>query len=253
MTTLDRFRLDGRVALVTGGSRGLGLEIPVAFAEAGARVALLARRARFFDEARAVLPDALQLLGNVADEHDVRHAVEATTGALGAPDILVNAAGISWGAPAMEMPLEKVQEVLAVNVAGAFLCARAVAPAMRERGWGRIINVASIAGLKGTPPELMDAVGYSASKGGLIALTRDLAAKWGRYGIRVNALAPGFFPTRMSERIIERGQEYISRLAPLGRVGQPGELAGAALFLASPASDYVTGIVLPVDGGLSAV
>jgi NAD(P)-dependent dehydrogenase (short-subunit alcohol dehydrogenase family) len=253
MSTLDRFRLDGHVALVTGGSRGLGLEIAVALAEAGARVALMARRAQYFEQAKAELPDALQLLGNVADETEVRQAVEATTGALGAPDILVNAAGISWGAPAMEMPIEKFHEVLAVNVGGAFLCARHVAPAMRERGWGKIINVASIAGLKGTPPEVMDAAGYSASKGGLIALTRDLAVKWGRFGIRVNALAPGFFPTRMSERVIERGGEYINRLTPLGRVGHSGELAGAALFLASPASDYVTGAVLPVDGGYSAV
>ena len=253
MSTLERFRLDGHVALVTGGSRGLGLEIAVALAEAGARVALMARREQFFEAAKAELPDALQLLGNVADETEVRHAVEATTGALGAPDILVNAAGISWGAPAMDMPVEKFHEVLAVNVGGAFLCAKHVAPAMRERGWGKIINVASIAGLKGTPPEVMDAAGYSASKGGLIALTRDLAVKWGRFGIRVNALAPGFFPTRMSERVIERGGEYINRLTPLGRVGHPGELAGAALFLASPASDYVTGAVLPVDGGLSAV
>ena len=252
MSTLERFRLDGHVALVTGGSRGLGLEIAVALAEAGARVALMARREQFFEAAKAELPDALQLLGNVADETEVRHAVEATTGALGAPDILVNAAGISWGAPAMDMPVEKFHEVLAVNVGGAFLCAKHVAPAMRERGWGKIINVASIAGLKGTPPEVMDAAGYSASKGGLIALTRDLAVKWGRFGIRVNALAPGFFPTRMSERVIERGGEYINRLTPLGRVGHPGELAGAALFLASPASDYVTGAVLPVDGGLSA-
>jgi gluconate 5-dehydrogenase len=152
----------------------------------------------------------------------------------------------------MEMPIEKVHEVLAVNVGGAFLCAKHVAPAMRDRGWGRIINVASIAGLKGTPPELMDAVGYSASKGGLIALTRDLAVKWGRYGIRVNALAPGFFLTRMSEKLIDRGGETIAHTAPLGRIGAPGELAGAALFLASPASDYVTGVVLPVDGGLAA-
>jgi len=252
MSTLDSFRLDGRVALVTGGSRGLGLEIAVALAEAGARVALMARRPQYFEDARAALPEALQLLGNVAEEADVRRAVEAVTGALGPPDILVNAAGISWGAPAMTMPVEKIHEVLAVNLGGAFLCARHVAPAMRERGWGKIINVASIAGLKGTPPEVMDAAGYSASKGGLIALTRDLAVKWGRYGIRVNALAPGFFLTRMSQKLIEHGGEYINRLTPLGRIGNPGELAGAALFLASPASDYVTGVTLPVDGGLSA-
>ncbi|MBS1241563.1 MAG: Gluconate 5-dehydrogenase, partial [Gemmatimonadetes bacterium] len=119
-------------------------------------------------------------------------------------------------------------------------------------GWGKIINIASIAGLKGTPADVMDTVGYSASKGGLIALTRDLAVKWGPYGIRVNAIAPGFFLTRMSEKVIARSHDYISHTAPLGRIGNPGELAGAALFLASPASDYVTGVTLPVDGGLSA-
>jgi gluconate 5-dehydrogenase len=152
----------------------------------------------------------------------------------------------------MEMPVEKIHEVLAVNVGGAFLCAKHVAPAMRQRGWGKIINIASIAGLKGTPAAVMDAAGYSASKGGLIALTRDLAVKWGPYGIRVNAIAPGFFLTRMSEKVIARSHDYISQAAPLGRIGQPGELAGAALYLASPASDYVTGTTLPVDGGLNA-
>lgn len=252
MSTLAQFSLSGRVALVTGGSRGLGLEIAVALAEAGAKVALVARRPQFFDEAKAALPDALQLLGNVALEEDVARFTAQATARLGAPDILVNAAGISWGAPAMEMPIEKVHEVLAVNVGGAFLCARYAAPAMRERGWGKIINIASIAGLKGTPADVMDAVGYSASKGGLIALTRDLAVKWGPYGIRVNAIAPGFFLTRMSEKVIAKSHDYISHSAPLGRIGNPGELAGAALFLASPASDYVTGITLPVDGGLSA-
>lgn len=253
MTILDRFRLDGQVALVTGGSRGLGLEIAVALAEVGARVALLARRAQYFEEARALLPDALQLLGNVALEADVQRAVAETTAAFGAPSVLVNAAGISWGASAMEMPVEKVQEVLAVNVVGSFLTAKAVAPAMRERGWGKIINIASLAGLQGTPPELLDAVGYSASKGGVIALTRDLAAKWGRYGIRVNAIAPGFFRTKMTEKLLPRIEQMVAAATPLGRIGAPGEVAGAALFLASPASDYVTGVTIPVDGGQSAI
>lgn len=252
MSVFAQLRLDGRVALVTGGSRGLGLEIAAALAEAGAKVALVARRPQFFEEAEAAIPNALQLLGNVAVEADVARFTAETTARLGAPDILVNAAGITWGAPAMEMPLEKIHEVLAVNLGGAFLCARYVAPAMRQRGWGKIINVASIAGLKGTPADVMDAAGYSASKGGLIALTRDLAVKWGPYGIRVNAIAPGFFLTRMSEKVIARSHDYISHAAPLGRIGNPGELAGAALFLASPASDYVTGITLPVDGGLNA-
>lgn len=253
MTILDRFRLDGQVALITGGSRGLGLEIAVALAEVGARVALLARRAQYFEEARALLPDALPLLGNVALEADVHRAVAETTAAFGAPSVLVNAAGISWGASAMEMPVEKVQEVLAVNVVGSFLTAKAVAPAMRERGWGKIINIASLAGLQGTPPELLDAVGYSASKGGVIAMTRDLAAKWGRYGIRVNAIAPGFFRTKMTEKLLPRIEQIVAAATPLGRIGAPGEIAGAALFLATPASDYVTGVTLPVDGGQSAI
>jgi gluconate 5-dehydrogenase len=253
MTILDRFRLDGQVALITGGSRGLGLEIAVALAEVGARVALLARRAQYFEEARALLPDALELLGNVALEADVHRAVAETTAAFGAPSVLVNAAGISWGASAMEMPVEKVQEVLAVNVVGSFLTAKAVAPAMRARGWGKIINIASLAGLQGTPPELLDAVGYSASKGGVIAMTRDLAAKWGRYGIRVNAIAPGFFRTKMTEKLLPRIEQIVATATPLGRIGAPGEIAGAALFLACPASDYVTGVTLPVDGGQSAI
>jgi NAD(P)-dependent dehydrogenase (short-subunit alcohol dehydrogenase family) len=238
--TLARFRLDGRTALVTGGSRGLGLEIAVALAEAGARVALMARRAELFEEVSRQLPGAVHLLGNVALKADVDRAVAETTERLGPPAILINAAGITWGAPAMEMPVEKVQEVLLVNVVGAFLCAQAVAPHMQRQGYGKIVNVAST-------------VGYSASKGGLIALTRDLAAKWGRFGIRVNALAPGFFPSRMTEKLLPRIEPWLEAHTPLGRIGAPGELAGAALFLASPASDYVTGITLPVDGGLSAV
>jgi gluconate 5-dehydrogenase len=253
MTVLKQFDLSGHTALITGGSRGLGLEIAVALAEAGARVALMARRAQYFEEASAALPGAPQFLGSVASKEDVVRVVQETTEKLGAPTILVNAAGISWGAPAIDMPVEKMQEVLMVNVVGALLCAQAVAPAMRTAGWGKIVNVASIAGLVGTPPGTLDAVGYSASKGALIAMTRDLAAKWGPWGIRVNALAPGFFPTRMTEKVIPRIQEFVQAWTPLARVGRMGELAGAALFLASPASDYVTGVTLPVDGGMTAV
>jgi gluconate 5-dehydrogenase len=252
-TVLDQFRLDRRVALVTGGSRGLGLEIGVALAQAGARVALMARREEYFAEVRTVLPDALHLLGNVALREDVNRVVAETVARLGPPAILVNCAGITWGAPAMEMPLEKMHEVLTVNVVGAFLCAQVVAPHMRDAGYGKIINVASIAGIKGTNPQLLDAVGYSASKGGLIALTRDLAAKWGQHGIRVNALAPGYFRTRMTEKLLPRIEARVAAETPLGRIGAPGELAGAALFLASPASDYITGVTLPVDGGMAAV
>lgn len=246
---LDKFRIDGKVALVTGGSRGLGLEIAEALSEAGARIALLARRESYLDEARRSLPEAIGLVGDVAVEVDVRRAVNDVQRRFGAADILVNAAGISWAAPALDMPAEKMLQVMAVNLHGTFYACQAVAPGMIEKGYGKIINVASIAGLKGEPPEVLDAVGYSASKGAVVALTRDLAVKWGRHGIRVNALAPGFFPTKMTEKVIPKITKDLANRNPLQRAGRSGELGGAALFLACAASDYVTGHVLAVDGG----
>lgn len=250
---LEQFRLNGNVALVTGGSRGLGLEAALALKEAGAKVAVLARRASFFEEAKKHLGEALYLEGDVRDEERLLEVVDQVERELGPLTILVNAAGISWGAPSWEMPVEKVQEVLEVNLVGAFLASRAAAQRMRERGYGKIIHIASVAGLKGEYPEVLDAVGYSASKGGLIALTRDLAVKWGRFGIRVNALAPGFFPTRMTEKVLPKAEAFLKATLPLGRPGKPGELGGAVLFLASPASDYITGAILPVDGGATAL
>ena len=251
---LEKFRLDGKAALVTGGSRGLGLEAALALKEAGAKVAVVARRASFFEEARKALgEDALYLEGDVRDEARREAIAQEVEEKLGPLTVLVNAAGVSWGAPSLEMPVEKVREVLEVNLVGAFLASRVAARRMKERGYGKIVHIASVAGLKGEYPEVLDAVGYSASKGGLIALTRDLAVKWGRWGIRVNALAPGFFPTRMTEKGLPRAEAFLKATLPLGRPGAPGELGGAVLFLASPASDYVTGAVLPVDGGATAL
>ena len=251
---LEKFRLDGKAALVTGGSRGLGLEAALALKEAGARVAVVARRASFFEEARKALgEDALYLEGDVRDEARLEAIAEEVEERLGPLTVLVNAAGVSWGAPSLEMPVEKVREVLEVNLVGAFLASRVAARRMKESGYGKIIHIASVAGLKGEYTEVLDAVGYSASKGGLIALTRDLAVKWGRWWIRVNALAPGFFPTRMTEKVLPRAEAFLKATLPLGRPGAPGELGGAVLFLASPASDYVTGAVLPVDGGATAL
>ncbi|WP_279165216.1 SDR family oxidoreductase [Thermus scotoductus] len=250
---LEKFRLDGKVALVTGGSRGLGLEAALALKEAGARVAVMARRASFLEEAQKALGEALYLEGDVRDETRLEAIAEEVERELGPLTILVNAAGISWGAPSLEMPAEKVREVLEVNVLGAFLASRVAAKRMKERGYGKILHIASVAGLKGEYPEVLDAVGYSASKGGVIALTRDLAVKWGRWGIRVNALAPGFFPTRMTEKVLPKAEAFLKATLPLGRPGKPGELGGAVLFLASPASDYITGAILPVDGGATAL
>lgn len=248
-SVLDKFRVDGKVALVTGGSRGLGLECAQALAEAGARVAVLARRSAFFDETRAALPEALCLEGDVAVETDVQRAVGAVRDAFGSVDILVNAAGISWAAPAMEMTAEQFQKVMMVNVNGVFHACKAVAPGMRDKGYGKIVNIASVAGIKAEPPETLDAVGYSTSKGAVVQLTRDLAMKWGRHGIRVNALAPGFFPTRMTEKVLPKIIDSFKSKNALGRPGESGELGGCALFLASAASDYVNGDVIVVNGG----
>ncbi|HET6946218.1 MAG TPA: SDR family oxidoreductase [bacterium] len=253
----DLFSLQGRTALVTGGSRGLGLEIAEGLGQAGARVAITARRREWLDEAERTLRgngiDCLVLAGDVSDSRDVVRIADEATRAFGRIDILVNAAGRSWGAPAEEMPLQKWHEVMDANATGTFLMCQAVGRGMIGRRFGRIINVASLAGLSGQPPEVLDAVGYSASKGAIIALTKDLAVKWARHGITVNAIAPGWFPTRMSEKVIERAGQHLTAMIPMGRIGRPGEVKGAAVFLASEAASYITGQVFAIDGGLLAL
>ena len=257
MSVKDLFDLSGTVALVTGGSRGLGLEIATALGEAGAGVAITARREQWLtsaEEALAVKGIAcLSIACDVTQPSQVKAAVAAVLERFGRIDILVNNAGVSWGESVDTMPVEKWQAVFETNVTGCFLMAQAAGAAMMRGGrGGAIINVASIAGLVGTPPDVLDAVGYSASKGAVISLTRDLAVKWAAHGIRVNAIAPGFFETRMTTGLLERNRAAIERSTPMGRIGRPGELQGAALFLASPASSYVTGHVLVVDGGTTA-
>ncbi len=252
----ELFSLTGRTALVTGGSRGLGLEIAEGLGQSGARVAITARRREWLDEAERTLRaqdiDCLALTGDVSDSGEVVRVVDEVERAFERIDILVNAAGRTWGAPAEEMPLERWREVMDANATGTFLMCQTVGRGMIGRRFGRIINVASLAGLSGQPPEVMDAVGYSASKGAIIALTRDLAVKWARHGITVNAIAPGWFPTRMSEKVIERAGQALTSLIPMGRVGRAGEIKGAAVFLASDAASYITGQVFAIDGGLLA-
>jgi NAD(P)-dependent dehydrogenase (short-subunit alcohol dehydrogenase family) len=256
MQVQQLFNLTGRVAVVTGGSRGLGLEIAHGLGEAGARVVVTARRQEWLqpaeEELRAAGIEASALRCDVVDLEQVTALAGEVVERYGPADILVNAAGISWGAPALEMALDRWSAVLDVNVTGTFLCCQAFGRGMVERGGGRIVNVASVAGLIGQAPELMDAVGYTASKGAVVALTRDLAVKWARYGIGVNAVAPGFFPTRMTRGLIEQGEERMAATNPMGRLGRPGELKGAVLFLASDAASYVTGQILGVDGGMVA-
>ena len=194
-------------------------------------------------------------LCDVGKPTEVEAAVDHAIRNFGSLDILVNNAGVSWSSPAEDMPLDKWHMVLEANLTGAFLFSQSAArKSMIPRRFGRIINVASIAGLKGVMPSGIHYAGYVASKGGLIALTRELAAKWALYGIRVNAISPGFFPSRMTEDVIaERGEAAMSTSTPMRRIGRPGELKGVGVFLAADASNFITGQNIVVDGGRTAV
>jgi NAD(P)-dependent dehydrogenase (short-subunit alcohol dehydrogenase family) len=255
MNVLKLFDLSTRVAIVTGGSRGLGLEIAEGLAEAGAAVVITGRRRQWLDPAEEGLRgqgyDVLAVEADVAEPEGVERTVRAAVERFGGVDILVNNAGLSWGAPSLTYPLDKWQMQIAINLTGVWLMSQAAAPHLIERGGGAIVNVSSITGQLGLDPELQDTVAYNASKGGVDALTRDLAVKWARHNIRVNAVAPGYFPTRMTDHLMKTVQERMVGLTPMGRVGQEGELKAAVLFLASPASSYITGQVLNVDGGLT--
>lgn len=251
----DLFDLSGKVALVTGGSRGLGREMAVALGEAGARLVITARRRQWLDEAESELRErgfhCLAITCDVASEDQVQASVQRALEHFGRIDILVNNAGITWGAPALEMPLGKWRQVINVNVTGTFMMSQAVGRHMRDKGGGKIINVSSITGLRGLAHQVLDAVGYSTSKGAIVALTKDLAVKWARYNIQVNAIAPGFFPTRLTEFALSQSRERIIEAVPMGRLGQGDDLKGVVVFLASPASNYITGQVIAVDGGLT--
>ena len=250
-----QFDLAGKVALITGGSRGLGEEIAGGMAEAGASLVLLARRDEWLRPAVARLRElGARCEGMVCDVSDplaAAGAVRLALASFGKIDILVNNAGITWASPAEEMPAEKFRNVVDVNLTGAFLMSQAAGKEMIRQHSGSIINVASIAGLRAMPGTIHSA-GYVASKGGLIALTRELAVKWAPHGIRVNAIAPGFFPSRMTERVLEAHQAAIEKRIPMGRVGRAGELKGVAVFLASAAASYITGQTIAVDGGATA-
>lgn len=257
MHVYDLFKLDGKTAIVTGGGRGLGAQIAEGFAEAGANVVLCSRKVEACEETAARLrgkgTKALALACDVTNPEQVAEVVRRAVREFGTIDIVVNNSGASWGAPVSEMPLEAWNKVMETNVTGTFLMSQAAGAVMRENGGGKIINIASVAGLGGTDPRFLDAIGYNTSKGAIITFTKDLAAKWGADNIQVNALAPGFFPTKMAKVVIEQGGEHILDRTPLGRFGSDEDLKGAALFLASKASDYVTGDILMVDGGMHAV
>ncbi len=252
------FDLTGKVALVTGGSRGLGLEMAEGLAEAGASLMLLARREQWLTPAVAGLRQrGFQVAGQVCDvaQPDAASAAIAhTVATYGRIDILVNNAGITWSEPAEDFSLDKWNMVLKIDLTAAFFFCQAAGREMIRQRSGRIINIASVLGMIGTPPELEHHLSaYVAAKGGLIALTRELAAKWAQYNIRVNAIAPGFFPSRMTEKSMASHGNELAATTPMKRVGQAGELKGVAVFLAADASSYITGQTLVVDGGMTIV
>lgn len=250
------FDLTGRVAVVTGGSRGLGQEIAEGLAEAGASLMLCARREQWLtptlDEMRRSGFTVEGRTCDVTSQSDVDAVIAATIETYGRLDILINNAGISWGERPETMSVENFQKVLNTNLTGAFLFAQAAGREMLKAGRGAIVNIASVAGLRSAVHGPYFA-GYTASKAGLMGLTRELAAAWGPQGIRVNAMAPGYFHSRLADAVIAHLEPEIRKRNPIPRVGNAGELKGVAVFLASDASSYITGQTIIVDGGGSIV
>ncbi len=259
MSVKQLFDLSGRTALVTGGSRGLGLQIAEALGEQGAKLVLSSRKQADLDEAVEHLKklgiEATAVAADLGTTEGVQPLVEAAMKALGRIDILVNNAGATWGAPAEDHPLEAWEKVMNLNVRGIFLTSQAVGRAsMIPNRAGRIISVASIAGFKGNSKGTMKTIAYNTSKGAVVNFTRALAAEWGSYNINVNAIAPGFFPSKMTKGVLAQiGEERLANHAPLGRIGGDEDLKGAALLFASDAGRHITGQILAVDGGVLAV
>ncbi|RQR55180.1 SDR family NAD(P)-dependent oxidoreductase [Burkholderia sp. Bp9126] len=253
------FDLTGKTALVTGGSRGLGLQLARTLGRAGARVIVTARQADELRDAQRTLAelgiDAGWIAANGAQDDDIARIADEALAQLGHVDILVNNAGATWGAPAEDYPADAWDKVFDLNVRGLFLLTQQIGKrSMIPRGSGRIVNVASIAGLRGNPPGAMTTIAYNSSKGAVVNFTRALAGEWGKYGINVNALAPGFFPTKMANGLLaEIGVDTLVAQTPLQRLGADGDLAGGLLLFASPAGRHITGQILAVDGGVSAV
>ena len=252
------FDLTGQTALVTGGSRGLGLQMAQALGEAGARVMLTSRKAADLEQAAAELQaqgiDARWIAADCAKEEDIARLASETLQRLGHVDILVNNAGASWGAPAEDHPLAAWDKVMNLNVRGYFLLSQAIAKhSMIPRQSGRIINIASIAGLGGNPVG-MKTIAYNTSKGAVLNFTRALAGEWGVHGITVNAICPGFFRTKMAEVLIDTlGEDEMKRHAPLRRLGDDEDLKGITTLYASAAGKHITGQWMAVDGGVSAL
>jgi NAD(P)-dependent dehydrogenase (short-subunit alcohol dehydrogenase family) len=256
-TIKQLFDLTNKTALITGGSRGLGLQMAEALGEQGARLVITSRKQAELDEAVAHLKqrgvDVMAVASDLSKESAVTPLVVTAMKHLGHIDILINNAGATWGAPAEDHPLEAWDKVMNLNVRSIFLLSQAVGKqSMIPRRYGRIVNIASIAGLSGNGPD-MQTLAYNTSKAAVINFTRTLAGEWGQYGITVNALAPGFFPSKMSRGLLEKMGDAAAERAPLRRLGDDEDLKGAVLLFATDAGKHITGQTLAVDGGVSAI
>ena len=259
MGVKELFDLRGKVAVVTGGSRGIGLQMAEALGEMGARVAITARKVDELEEARGHLAaagiDCMCVQGDLAQFATIPAMVDAVLAPWGHIDILVNNAGCNWAAPAEDYPDDGWRKVMNLNIDAQFFLTREIGRrSMIPRRSGKVVNIASIAGLFGNPPAWqMETIAYNTSKGALVQLTRALAAEWGRHNINVNAICPGFFPSKMTKVTLDRITASVLELTPLGRLGGDEDLKGSVVYLASEASRHVTGQVIAVDGGCTVI
>jgi NAD(P)-dependent dehydrogenase (short-subunit alcohol dehydrogenase family) len=252
------FDLTNRTALVTGGSRGLGLQMAEALGEMGAKVAITARKKDELDEAISHLSSigvsSRSYVCDIGKREQIAPLADAVLKDFGKVDILVNNAGATWGAPAEDHPLDAWDKLVNVNLTGAFLLSQQLAKRSMIPGkWGRIINTASVAGITASDPRVVKTVAYNATKHGLVGLTRQLAAEWGAYGITVNAICPGFFPSKMTKATLGKDLQLILETTPTGRVGNDEDLKGLVVLLASEASRHITGQAIAVDGGATII
>ena len=254
MSVKKLFDLSGRTAIITGGSRGLGLQIAEALGEMGATLAPTARKKDELDHAVARLAalgvTAHAFACDIGKRDGIPAVFDQMLAKLGRVDILVNNAGATWGAPAEDHPLEAWDKLIGVNLMGNFVMAQQAAKkAMIPAKWGRIVNVASVAGLYASDPAVVRTVSYNATKHGVVGMTKQLAAEWGEHGITVNAICPGFFPSKMTKATLDAMGEAMRKATPTRRLGGPEDLKGLAVLLASEASRHITGQAIAVDGG----
>ena len=257
MSVKELFKLDGKIALITGGSRGLGLQLAEALGEMGCRLAISARKADELLEARTHLEkmgfEVLTVVNDLSKTGQIAGLVDQVLQRFPTIDILVNNAGATWSAPAEDYPDEAWRKVLGLNVDALFFLSREVARrCMIPRQSGKIINIASVAGLRGSATNV-STIAYHTSKGAVVNFTRAIASEWGKYNINVNAICPGFFPSKMSAGLLEKVADAVIARAPLHRIGGDEDLKGTVVFLASEASRHITGQSIAVDGGISAV